>query len=154
MLFKTFSAALFDIDAYVLEVEGHVGPGEQGIFNVAGPPDVAAKESRELVIRARQMKLERFHCEKGVFANSQMPPKLLRKPCAISAAGEKPLETAIAPMGLSARAHDRILKVSRTIADLAGAVSVEANHLSDPVPHARPLVLGVNQRPSPLEPTG
>ena len=47
-----------------------------------------------------------------------MPPKLIRKYCAISAEGEKLLETAIAKLGLSARAHDRILKVSRTIADL------------------------------------
>ena len=50
-----------------------------------------------------------------------MPPKLIRKHCAISAEGEKLLENAITRLGLSARAHDRILKVARTIADLDGA---------------------------------
>ena len=66
-------------------------------------------------------------------ANSQMPPRLIRKHCAISAEGEKLLETAIQKLGLSARAHDRILKVSRTIADLQGAVSVESNHLGEAI---------------------
>ena len=75
---------------------------------------------RERVIRAREIQRERYRGEKNVYANSQMPPKLIRKHCAISPDGEKLLETAIQRLGLSARAHDRILKVSRTIADLAG----------------------------------
>ena len=50
-----------------------------------------------------------------------MPPKLIRKHCEITAEGEKLLETAVTRLGLSARAHDRILKVARTIADLDGA---------------------------------
>ena len=62
-----------------------------------------------------------------------MPPKLIRKHCAISAEGEKLLESAIARLGLSARAHDRILKVSRTIADLEGAESIEPKHLSEAI---------------------
>ena len=62
-----------------------------------------------------------------------MPPKLIRKYCAISAEGEKMLETAITRLGLSARAHDRILKVARTIADLAGAPDIAPSHLSEAV---------------------
>jgi magnesium chelatase family protein len=84
---------------------------------------------RERVIRARARQSERFAKEKGVYSNSQMPPKLIRKYCAINAEGEKLLETAIARLGLSARAHDRILKVSRTIADLDGSDSIAPKHL-------------------------
>jgi magnesium chelatase family protein len=88
---------------------------------------------RQRVLRARQIQGERYQSEKGLYANAQMPPKLIRKHCAISADGEKLLETAIQRLGLSARAHDRILKVSRTIADLEAAPSIEAKHLSDAI---------------------
>ena len=62
-----------------------------------------------------------------------MPPKLIRKNCAISAEGEKLLETAIQRLGLSARAHDRILKVARTIADLDAADAIAPKHLSEAI---------------------
>src|SRR5271163_2950807 len=88
---------------------------------------------RERVGRARQVQFDRYRGEKGLYANSQMPSRLLRKHCAISADGEKLLETAIQRMGLSARAHDRILKVSRTIADLEAAPSIEPKHLSEAI---------------------
>ncbi len=88
---------------------------------------------RERVLRARQIQAQRYKSEKGLYANAQMPPKLIRNHCAISADGEKLLETAIQRLGLSARAHDRILKVSRTIADLEGAASIEAKHLSEAI---------------------
>ena len=85
------------------------------------------------VVRARRVQLERFATEKKIYANAQMPPKLIRKHCDISAEGEKLLENAITRMGLSARAHDRILKVARTIADLHGAADVEPSHLGEAV---------------------
>jgi len=88
---------------------------------------------RQRVIRARQAQLKRYAEEKKVYANAQMPPKLIRKHCAISAEGEKLLENAITRLGLSARAHDRILKVSRTIADLDGSAGIQPNHLSEAV---------------------
>ena len=62
-----------------------------------------------------------------------MAPKMIRKHCAISADGEKLLETAVARLGLSARAHDPILKISRTIADLDAAESIEPKHLSEAI---------------------
>ena len=62
-----------------------------------------------------------------------MPARLIRKQCAISADGEKLLENAIARLGLSARAHDRILKVARTIADLDASDSIEPKHLSEAI---------------------
>jgi magnesium chelatase family protein len=88
---------------------------------------------RERVLRAREKQLERFAGEKQVYSNSQMPPKLIRKHCQISAEGEKLLESAMLKLGLSARAHDRVLKVARTIADLDDSASVEPKHLMEAV---------------------
>jgi magnesium chelatase family protein len=88
---------------------------------------------RERVLRARKIQLDRYGNEKTTYANAQMPPRLIRKHCAISAEGEKLLETAIQRLGLSARAHDRILKVSRTIADLESAPAIESKHLSEAI---------------------
>ncbi|HTX15713.1 MAG TPA: YifB family Mg chelatase-like AAA ATPase [Candidatus Baltobacteraceae bacterium] len=88
---------------------------------------------RERALQARKIQLDRYRGETKVYSNAQMPPKLIRKHCAISNEGEKLLETAIARLGLSARAHDRILKVSRTIADLEGADSIEPKHLGEAI---------------------
>jgi magnesium chelatase family protein len=62
-----------------------------------------------------------------------MPARMIRKYCAISEEGEKLLETAVTRLGLSARAHDRILKVSRTIADLDDSADIQPNHLSEAI---------------------
>jgi magnesium chelatase family protein len=88
---------------------------------------------RSRVLRARDIQLERYRPKKNIYANSQMPPKLIRKHCAITAEGEKIPETATQRLGLSARAHDRILKVSRTIADLEGAPSTAPKHPSEAI---------------------
>ena len=88
---------------------------------------------RERVMRARQIQVERFKGEKNIYANAQMPPKLIRKHCAISADGEKLLESAVMRLGLSARAHDRILKVARTVADLEGSAGIEPRHLGEAI---------------------
>ena len=88
---------------------------------------------RERVVRARTAQLERFAKEKKIYSNAQMPPKLIRKYCAITAEGEKRLEDAITRLGLSARAHDRILKVARTIADLSGAGDIQPSHLGEAI---------------------
>jgi len=97
------------------------------------PTAESSAEVRARVVRARGVQLERFRSEKKVYANAQMPPKLIRKCCPISAEGEKLLENAITRLGLSARAHDRILKVARTIADLDAAPDVLPQHLSEAV---------------------
>ena len=88
---------------------------------------------RQRVIAARQLQMERFKGDKHVYANAQMPPKLICKHCAISAESEKLLETAVTRLGLSARAHDRILKVARTIADLDASGEVATRHLSEAI---------------------
>jgi len=93
--------------------------------------DSAAIRAR--VISAREKQRERFASEKKTYANAQMAPRLIRKHCAISPEGEKLLENAITRLGLSARAHDRILKVARTIADLDSSSSLEPKHLSEAI---------------------
>jgi magnesium chelatase family protein len=93
--------------------------------------DSAAVRGR--VIAARERQVERFRAEKKTCTNAQMVSKMIRKHCTISADGEKLLENAITRLGLSARAHDRILKVARTIADLDGGAGIEPKHLSEAI---------------------
>ena len=80
----------------------------------AASEDSAAVRTR--VMEARQRQHTRFTAEKNTYLNAQMAPKMIREHCAISPEGEKLLENAVSRLGLSARSHDRILKVSRTIA--------------------------------------
>jgi magnesium chelatase family protein len=89
-------------------------------------------EIRTRVMGARQHQLERFQGEK-IYCNAQMSPRQIRKYCNISADCERLLESAMTRLGLSARAHDRILKVSRTIADLEGAESIQSVHISEAI---------------------
>jgi magnesium chelatase family protein len=67
------------------------------------------------------------------FYNSHIPSRLLRDLCALDAAGERTLEMAVRRMGLSARSHDRILKVARTVADLDRSAAVTTKHLAEAV---------------------
>ncbi|HUN64250.1 MAG TPA: YifB family Mg chelatase-like AAA ATPase [Candidatus Sulfotelmatobacter sp.] len=93
--------------------------------------DSAAVRAR--VIAARERQGERFKAEKRTYCNAQMASKLIRKCCAITPEGEKLLENAVTRLGLSARAHDRILKVARTIADLEAASDIQPKHLSEAI---------------------
>jgi magnesium chelatase family protein len=67
------------------------------------------------------------------YYNSAIPSRMIRKHCALDDAGERTLEMAVRRMGLSARAHDRILKVARTVADLDESANVTAKHLAEAV---------------------
>lgn len=91
-----------------------------------------SEEIRARIVRARQAQLQRFQGD-GIYCNAQMSPKLIRTYCEIDAESEKPLETAITRLGLSARAHDRILKLARTIADLEGSEVLLPRHLSEAI---------------------
>lgn len=88
---------------------------------------------RERVIKARKIQEERFKNMEGVYCNAQMSSKLLRKYAMLNAEGAALLKTAMLKMNLSARAYDRILKVSRTIADLEGATDIEVSHLAEAI---------------------
>jgi magnesium chelatase family protein len=83
-------------------------------------------------IRARVESARAIQQARG-FYNARIPVRQLRKICALDDAGERTLEMAVRRMGLSARAHDRILKVARTIADLSAHESVTAKHLAEAV---------------------
>ena len=68
-----------------------------------------------------------------LYANAQVGPKDVKRHCPISAEGEKLLEMAVTRLGFSARAYDRVLKVSRTIADLAGETDISPAHISEAI---------------------
>ena len=87
---------------------------------------------RGRVIRARERQLARFRGER-IFSNAAMTPRMIRVHCKIDSQSERMLESAMMRLGLSARAYDRILKVSRTIADLAGSDHILSTHVSEAV---------------------
>lgn len=93
---------------------------------------------RERVIKAREIQTERFQGVKEVYCNAQMDSKSLREICRINEAGQLLLKKAMERLGLSARAYDRILKVSRTIADLACSEDIKIEHLAEAI-HYRSL---------------
>ena len=97
-----------------------------------GPEPESSASMRERVIRARDRQRERLKTE-GIFSNAQMSPRLIRRYCRIDAESERMLESAMARLGLSARAYDRILKVSRTIADLENEDEIRATHVAEAV---------------------
>jgi magnesium chelatase family protein len=89
---------------------------------------------RDRVMRARERQRERFHkAGERIFANAQMGTRQIRAYCELGADAERLLERAMQQQGLSARAHDRILKVARTIADLDGAVGLAVAHLAEAI---------------------
>jgi magnesium chelatase family protein len=88
---------------------------------------MGSAEMRERVARARELQHRRGYC------NAHIPSSRLRKLCALDGAGERTLEMAVRKLGLSARAHDRILKVARTIADLDDSTQVLSKHLAEAV---------------------
>jgi magnesium chelatase family protein len=88
---------------------------------------------RERVIKARDIQGERYKNNDGVYANAQMSSKQLKEICVISAAGQNLLKVAMEKLNLSARAYDRILKVSRTIADLSASEDIKPEHLAEAI---------------------
>jgi magnesium chelatase family protein len=108
--------------------------------DLAGDAPLDTEDSatiRERVIKARARQTTRFQNE-GIFSNAAMTPRLIRRYCRINAESEAMLERAMNRLGLSARAYDRILKVSRTIADLADSDEIRSDHVSEAV-HYRSL---------------
>ena len=92
----------------------------------------SSDEVRQRVNAARSIQLQRF-VNRKIHANAQMGAKDIKRYCAVNDAAEKLLETAINKLGLSARAYSRILKVSRTIADLDGSEEMESPHIAEAI---------------------
>jgi magnesium chelatase family protein len=89
---------------------------------------------RERVVRARQRQLERFATSRQkLYCNAQMSSPHIRSFCELSADCERLIERAMTQQGLSARAHDRILKVARTIADLEGVAALGPEHIAEAI---------------------
>ncbi len=97
-----------------------------------------SEDIRQRVINARKVQEERFKDTKGVHCNAQITSKMLRQLCHISEEGHTLLKNAMEKLSLSARAYDRILKVSRTIADLEGSPDIKTEHLAEAI-HYRSL---------------
>ncbi|MEP7220157.1 MAG: ATP-binding protein, partial [Bacteroidota bacterium] len=102
--------------------------------------DLASKRSgessaqvRQRVIAARGVQAERFGRHDGIYKNADMGSRELRDFCGLDAPCQDLLKMAMSKLGLSARAYDKILKVSRTIADLAGAEAIRPEHLSEAI---------------------
>jgi magnesium chelatase family protein len=95
----------------------------------AGEPSA---EIRLRVNAARTIQLKRFD-KRQIHSNAQMGARDLKRHCAVDDAAETLLEHAINKLGLSARAYSRVLKVSRTIADLAGSENIESAHIAEAI---------------------
>ena len=93
----------------------------------------ASAAIRDRVIAARAVQEKRYAEEAGIYCNAQMSSKLLKEICQVSGAGKNLLKTAMEKLNLSARAYDRILKVSRTIADLASSEDIRVEHLAEAI---------------------
>jgi magnesium chelatase family protein len=97
------------------------------------PTGEKSSQIRERINKARKVQLERFKDEKQIFCNAHMESKEIRKYCVIDEESKELLRGAITKLGLSARAYDRILKVSRTIADLESSPDILPHHISEAI---------------------
>jgi magnesium chelatase family protein len=93
----------------------------------------SSRDIQRRVISANAIQLDRFKEYKNIHSNSQMTSRLLKKYCKIDEVGQSILKNAINKLGLSARAYDRILKVSRTIADLDNSFDIKSHHLAEAI---------------------
>lgn len=93
---------------------------------------------RDRVMKARAVQDKRFELNEALHFNAQMSSNMVRQICAIDQTGQVLIKSAMEKLGLSARAYDRILKVARTIADLAASEAIEAEHLAEAI-HYRSL---------------
>jgi magnesium chelatase family protein len=97
-----------------------------------GPVPEASGGIRARVVEARERQAGRYR-QDGIYTNAQLKPRLLKRYCELDARGQNLLEQSMLKLGLSARAHGRILRVARTIADLAGAEKIDALHVAEAI---------------------
>ncbi len=92
-----------------------------------------SEDIRQRVVAAREIQACRFKEHQTIFCNAMMPSNMVKEICQINDAGKALLRTAMERLGLSARAYDRILKVSRTVADLANSEEIKTEHLAEAI---------------------
>jgi magnesium chelatase family protein len=97
-----------------------------------GPMPEASAAIRTRVLEARTRQADRYRKD-GIHTNAQLKPRLLKRYCGLDRQGQELLEQAMTRLGLSARAHGRILRVARTIADLAGSVAIAPIHVAEAI---------------------
>ena len=115
-------------------IDLHVEVTPVAFHELAGlRPQESSAEIRSRVIRARELQAERYAKLDGVYCNAQVSSRTLREVCIPDAAGQNLLKTAMQRLNLSARAYDRILKLARTIADLAASSAVRPEHLAEAI---------------------
>ena len=94
----------------------------------------SSAQIRERVMRTREVQLNRFAAAgERIYSNAQMSTRQIRTFCELGTDSERMLERAMQQQGLSARAHDRILKVARTVADMDGAAQIESKHIAEAI---------------------
>ena len=118
------------MDRIDIQVEVESVPFEDISKAPKGEPSSAI---RERVLKARKIQEERYKSIRGIYCNAQMTTSLLQEYVQLEDAALNLLRTAMKKLNLSARAYDRILKVSRTIADLEGSERVETHHIAEAI---------------------
>ncbi|MDR4987723.1 MAG: YifB family Mg chelatase-like AAA ATPase [Bacteroidales bacterium] len=126
------------LDRIDIHIEVTPVPFEQ--LNLARSSEKSA-EIRQRVVKAREIQSHRYRDRTGIHSNAQMAPRDMRTYCQTPKAGSLLLKTAMEKLELSARAYDRILKVSRTIADLEGSEDIKNEHIAEAI-HYRSLDRG------------
>ncbi len=96
------------------------------------PRSEASAAVRERIVSARRMQVRRLE-PFGLYCNARMTPRTLRRFCRLGPESERQMERAVTRLGLSARAYDRVLRVSRTIADLAGEKDIRPEHVAEAI---------------------
>jgi magnesium chelatase family protein len=131
-----------DIERYRQKISGplldridiHIDVPPARYSDIAGTASGECSRSiRDRVSRARNTQVSRFQDEPKVFANSQMPVRLIHAHCRIDSEGRHLLKSACTKLGLSARSYSKILKVARTIADLDGTSEIQPRHLAEAI---------------------
>lgn len=115
-----------------IDIQCEISPVPFKDISKAAPGEPSAR-IRERVIRAREIQAERFKDCKGIHCNAQMTERMIHQFAEPTEEGINLLRMAMEKLSLSARAHNRILKVARTIADLAGSQQVEPQHLAEAI---------------------
>jgi magnesium chelatase family protein len=118
------------LDRIDLQIEITPVPFEEISKTAPGEPSAAI---RERVVAARKIQELRYKEEKGIYCNAQMTPKLIAKYAVLDDTSLAMLKTAMTRFDLSARAYDRILKVARTIADLAHSENIQFQHIAEAI---------------------
>lgn len=103
------------------------------LSNIQTSTQEKSESIRVRVLKARGIQAERYKDQDGVYANAQISSKQLQEICILNTAGQNLLKNAMERLNLSARAYDRILKVSRTIADLADSPDIKIEHLAEAI---------------------